>query len=201
MVGGARMTSDMTGDDGLPREPSPGVVPLGVKERVLLCVWAFVSTALYALTAVPLRGFAEELFGAAIGVAISAGVAWIAFGTSLLIVSRRYGRVSQWFDLCLRVMGWGDVALLGGGLVVLGLATLGTLWGAAVYGHIAVIAVSATTMAVLMFRGAARIGCPAWVTAIVWIGVLNGVFVVCFVALSGVLGYGEWLREVVGLAA
>lgn len=188
----------MTRDEVPPREPSPGAEPLGVSRRVLLCVWAFASTALYALTAWPLRGFVDELLGLAIGVAISAGVAWFAFGAALLVVSRRYGRVSQWFDLCLRVMAWGDVVLLGGGLIVLGLATLGTMWGAAVYGHFVVIACSAATMATLMFRGATRIGCPSWVTGVVWIGVLNGVFAVCLVALAGVLGYGRWIGELLG---
>ncbi|MEM1329019.1 MAG: hypothetical protein AAGG07_00515 [Planctomycetota bacterium] len=182
-------TATAKSEAGMDRALSPGA-------RIALALWAFGSTALYALggTLFADQTMDHGLTRTAIGVAVCAAASWIVLGTVLFMRRRSRTVLTGWFDACLRIMSWGDLALVLGTFAAHLLhAHAGLSWPTYLAAYTLGIVCAGLLMTAMWFRAAARLGTSAGRAALLWFGALQGSFVVLFVLLADATGYSEWL--------
>ncbi len=148
--------------------------------RSLLTAVAVGGSLLYGASLAPVwPGF--DIRGAALWLAVSAGLAWCVF-IPALIVTTRLGWAAC-VDACLVTMAWGEVVLLSGAVMNV------LLWQRGVtdarVANAIVIAVSNVVMAIVLSRHLAGVP-PARVYA-TWMLVLNGAGAVFFLLLYPLL--------------
>ncbi len=115
-------------------------------------------------------------------VALAAGLSWPVFGFTLL-GARRVGDAWEWFDICLRTMALGIAVLSLASVANLAVAATALSRGSAAFGavHLALLLVADVSMAVYFTRKALRLGMPLNTAIVLWVGVLNGAFVLLLV--------------------
>jgi hypothetical protein len=139
------------------------------KSRVALSTLAIAGTAAYAASFGP-GTISDTATVWGVRVALAAGCSWPVFG-SALIASSGSRRAWDWFDACLRTMAVG--------IGILSLATFSnsTTLRTSLNAHLGILLLADVSMAAYFVNQARRLAMPATTALALWIGVLNGTFV------------------------
>ena len=148
-------------------------------KRILLGLLAFMGTAGYAASFM----LHQELLPAAREVGVAAGCSWPVFGAALLAISRGKPSAMSWADQCLATMGIGMGILIIGVLVNL-LSGLGGYGAghAVTAAHIAILAAANVLMGIFFVFRAVRLGMKRRTAILLWVCVLDGVFLILLTA-------------------
>ena len=178
-------------------QSTPTTGPLRTKrlstiKRLLLGGFAFVGTALYAASFALIRENIHLLpIAAAVGAA--AGVSWIVFGITLLIVTKRRPSTMHWADACLVTMATGNLILLVSALantiIFAFVSKEEPVAGTLIPLHAAVLIAADVIMGSIFIRRAVDLGLGRWAAALMWVFALNGFFALILLLLykAGVL--------------
>ena len=159
-------------------DPRPGGLSPGA--RAALAAVALFGTAAYA-GSFRLDGVDPRLAAAAMAVGWAAGVSWLVFEATLLVLTAARPSVVAWVDVCLRAMGAG-MPLLGAAALVNGLAwavrsspqpiPVASQWAM----HGGLLVASNVLMATVFLRCARPLGLSLATAAAAWVLGLNGAF-------------------------
>jgi hypothetical protein len=147
------------------------------RSRMLLVASAFLATAVYAGSFFML-GPAQRLTNIATDIAISSGIAWIGFGSVLLMAARKRPSVIAWVDACLVTMLVGNGVLFLSVLVnlIFGLFATHIKAMALAPAHAVILLIADGFMMVSFIYRARNLGMRPLIAALLWVVVLNGFF-------------------------